>query len=60
MATAYWSLDDLDRAKAAIHEGLRRFPSRWQAGYNSVVGWIATKRWVHGEHMSGVSIETIR
>ena len=31
MASAYWSLKDIDGAKAAIEEGLRRFPSGWQA-----------------------------
>ncbi len=31
MASAYWNLKDLDGAKAAIQEGLRRFPSGWQA-----------------------------
>ncbi len=31
MASAYWRLKDIDGAKAAIEEGLRRFPSGWQA-----------------------------
>jgi len=31
MSRAYWSMKDADRAKAAIQEGLRRFPNGWQA-----------------------------
>lgn len=31
MAEAYWKLKDVDGAKAAIQEGLRRYPSGWQA-----------------------------
>ena len=31
MSRAYWELSDVAGAKAAIHEGLRRFPEGWQA-----------------------------
>jgi hypothetical protein len=31
MSRAYWDLTDVDGAKAAIEEGLRRFPIGWQA-----------------------------
>ncbi len=31
MSRAYWNMKDVNRAKAAIHEGLRRFPKGWQA-----------------------------
>ena len=31
LSKAYWDLKDVDAAKAAIQEGLRRFPVGWQA-----------------------------
>jgi hypothetical protein len=31
MSRAYWQLNDVSGAKAAIQEGLRRFPEGWQA-----------------------------
>jgi len=31
MSRAYWEMKDTDGAKAAIQEGLRRFPNGWQA-----------------------------
>jgi hypothetical protein len=31
MGRAYWDMTDVDHAKAAIQEGLRRFPNGWQA-----------------------------
>jgi len=31
MAKAYWSMNQPEDAKAALQEGLRRFPSGWQA-----------------------------
>ncbi len=31
MSRAYWNMKDVNRAKAAIQEGLRRFPKGWQA-----------------------------
>jgi tetratricopeptide (TPR) repeat protein len=31
MSRAYWEMKDVDGAKAAIQEGLRRFPNGWQA-----------------------------
>ena len=31
MSRAYWEMKNVNGAKAAIQEGLRRFPSGWQA-----------------------------
>jgi hypothetical protein len=31
LSRAYWEMEDADAAKAAIKEGLRRFPDGWQA-----------------------------
>jgi tetratricopeptide (TPR) repeat protein len=31
MASAYWLMNQPEDAKAALQEGLRRFPSGWQA-----------------------------
>jgi hypothetical protein len=31
MSRAYWEMKDVDGARAAIQEGLRRFPNGWQA-----------------------------
>ena len=31
LSRAYWEMKDADGAKAAIQEGLRRFPNGWQA-----------------------------
>jgi hypothetical protein len=31
MSRAYWEMKDADGAKAAIQEGLTRFPNGWQA-----------------------------